>query len=212
MYKTIIVEDNQYMLNHLKRMISDDSDFELTASFTDAFEAEKFCTRSRIDLVLMDVQTAHNHSGLSAGERIRAAHPDTRVIIVTSLIDPEILDRSKAGSADSLWYKDHGDMELMDVIIRTLNGEHIFPDSSPNVELKDMFSEDISPRQMDILRLFVMGYTYDEIAESTGLSKNGVRWNLDQIVEKGGFVNKHEMLATIIENKLIVTTLLEKID
>ena len=35
------------------------------------------------------------------------------------------------------------------------------------------------------------------------------RWNLDQIVEKGGFQNKHELLAVVIENRLIVTTLEE---
>ena len=51
--------------------------------------------------------------------------------------------------------------------------------------------------------------TYDEIAEDLKLSKNGVRWNLEQIIEKGGFQNKHELLAAVIENKLIVTTLEE---
>ncbi|MCR4890892.1 MAG: response regulator transcription factor [Lachnospiraceae bacterium] len=210
MIRTIIVEDNRFMMNYLRGILREDNDFQLEAALSDAFLAEEICKEQKIDLVIMDVQTLHNHSGLAAGERIREKNPATKVLIVTSLIDPEILSRAKAGGADSLWYKDHGKEDLLDVIRRTVAGEHVFPDTSPSVELKDMFSGDISPRQIDILRMFVKGFTYDEIAAEVKISKNGVRWNLDQIVEKGGFANKHEMLAAIIENKLIVTTLEER--
>lgn len=209
MIRMVIVEDNRFMMNHLQGIFGETEGFLVEAALQDAFEAEKICDVKSIDLVVMDVQTLHNHSGLSAGERIRGKYPQTKVVIVTSLIDPEILARAKSGAADSLWYKDHGKEELMSVVLRTMDGEHIFPDTSPNVELKQMFSGDISPRQIDILRRFVRGMTYDEIAAQLKLTKNGVRWNLDQIVEKGGFANKHELLAAVIENKLIVTTLEE---
>lgn len=209
MIKTIIVEDNIYMQKHLVNMLSADESFQVAGTFKDAFDAERACNSGKIDLVLMDVQTLHNHSGLAAGKNIRK-NTKTKVVIVTSLIDPDILSKAKAGAADSLWYKDHGDEELMSVIKKTIEGERIFPEKSPNVELKDMFSGEISPRQIEILRKFVKGMTYDEIATELGISKNGVRWNLDQIVEKGGFNNKHELLAAVIENKLIVTTLKDR--
>lgn len=207
--KIIIVEDNMYMQKHLVRLFSNHPEYEIAATFEDAFEAENFCKKTRIDLVLMDVQTKHNHSGIAAGERIRSS-TKTKVVIVTSLIDPQVLSKAKTGAADSLWYKDYGDAQLLEVVERTAAGEHIFPSSAPSVELKEMFSSDITPRQIDILRKFVKGMTYDEIAAELGISKNGVRWNLDQIVEKGGFRNKHELLAAVIENKLIVTTLKEE--
>ena len=207
MINTVIVEDNLYIKNHLENMVIQDEQLELISSVRDSFDAEKLCKSLKVDLVLMDVQTLHNHSGLSSAERIKQNSPDTKVIIVTSLIDPEVLKKAKLGAADSLWYKDHGDDDLLSVITRTLAGERVFPDVSPTVELKEMFSSDISPRQMEILRYFVRGLTYDEIAGKLGITKNGVRWNLEQIVEKGGFENKHELLAALIENKLIVTTL-----
>lgn len=206
MIKTLIVEDNIFMQKHLFGIISSDERFTLIQTLRDAFEAEKICAETQVDLVIMDVQTLHNHSGLAAGERIRKTGR-TKVVIVTSLIDPLILSRAKTGTADSLWYKDHGKDELLDVIIRTVSGEHIFPENAPDAELNEMLSSEISPRQTQILRRFVMGMTYDEIAKELKLSKNGVRWNLDQIVEKGGFSNKHELLAAVIENKFIVTTL-----
>lgn len=209
MINTIIVEDNTYMQRHFANMISEDPRFYIVGVYRDAFEAESVCGSVNVDLVLMDVQTLHNHSGLAAGKRIKEKYKKTRVMIMTSLVDPDVLEKAKDGAADSLWYKDHGDADIMDVIERTLAGEHVFPDESPNVELNDMLTADLSKKQLAILRRFVQGYTYDEIAEELQLSRNGVRWNLDQIVEKGGFANKHELLAAVIENKLIVTTLKE---
>ena len=138
---------------------------------------------------------------------LTAASDNRYYVNITSLVDPEVLAKAKMGAADSLWYKDHGDVELIDVIIRTAGGESVFPGTSPSVDLKDMFFDEITPRQINILRRFVKGMTYDEIAADLKLSKNGVRWNLDQIVAKGGFKNKHELLAAVIENKFIVTTL-----
>ena len=207
MIRTIVVEDNIYMKNHLEEVIRLDGRFIMVSSFRDAFDAEKACDTEEVDLILMDVQTLHNHSGLAAGERIRKNHKNIKIVVVTSLIDPDVLAKAKAGAADSLWYKDHGDDEIIDVIMRTVGGERVFPDVSPTVEIKNMLSSEISPRQMEILRRFVKGMTYDEIGAELGITKNGVRWNLDQIVEKGGFENKHELLAAVIENKLIVTTL-----
>lgn len=210
MIQTVIVEDNLFMQKHFTSMFARWPEYYVKASVRDAFEAEKLCKGGDVDLVVMDVQTLHNHSGLAAGERIRSTTGHTKVVIVTSLVDPQVLEKAKGGCADSLWYKDHGDCEIMDVIERTLAGEHIFPETSPDVELNEMFSSDITPRQIDILRRFVQGMTYDEIATELKLTKNGVRWNLEQIVEKGEFANKHEMLAAVIENKLIVTTLKEE--
>lgn len=210
MINTVLVEDNLYVQKVLKAMIESDERFNLTATFTDAFEAEKLCAYGKTDLVLMDVQTQNNHSGLAAGKRIKEASPRTKVVIVTSLVDPDVLKKARNGAADSLWYKDHGTKDIVDVMVRTMNGERIFPDSSPNVTLKDIFSEDLTPKQMKILRYFVKGYTYEEIAQELDMTKRNVRWHLDNIVEKSGFENKYELLIALIDSKLIVANLTDE--
>ena len=210
MINTVLVEDNLYVQKVLKAMIESDERFRLTATFTDAFEAEKLCAYGKTDLVLMDVQTQNNHSGLAAGKRIKEASPRTKVVIVTSLVDPDVLKKARNGAADSLWYKDHGTKDIVDVMVRTMNGERVFPESSPNVTLKDIFSEDLTPKQMKILRYFVKGYTYEEIAQELDMTKRNVRWHLDNIVEKSGFENKYELLIALIDSKLIVANLTDE--
>ncbi len=206
MINTIIAEDNKYIQKHFADLIASDERFHLTDIVADAFEAEKLCYKG-IDLVLMDVLTLHRHSGLTAGRRIREKWPKTKVIIMTSLIDPDILAKAKAGCADSLWYKDHSNKELLEVIERTLAGERVFPDCSPVIEMENMFSDEISPAQLEILRCYIRGMTYAEIGEKFGISSDGVRYHIREMVKKGGFKNKEELIATAIDSKLIVTTL-----
>ena len=206
MINTILVEDDSYMQKHFSAILGSDERFSVAGIFRDAFEVENRCGTD-IDLVLMDVLTLHKHSGLAAGKRIKERYPHIKIVIITSLIDPNVLSEAKRGAADSLWYKDHGTEELLDVIIRTMNGERIFPGSSPSVEMKNMLSGDISPIQIEILRHYIRGFTYREIADKFGLSVSGVRWNISDMIEKGGFNNKEELIATAIENKLVVTTL-----
>lgn len=203
---TILVEDDSYMQKHFSAILGSDERFSVAGTFRDAFEVESRYGTD-IDLVLMDVLTLHKHSGLAAGKRIKERYPHIKIVIITSLIDPNVLSEAKRGAADSLWYKDHGTEELLDVIIRTMNGERIFPGSSPSVEMKNMLSGDISPIQIEILRHYIRGFTYREIADKFGLSVSGVRWNISDMIEKGGFNNKEELIATAIENKLVVTTL-----
>lgn len=206
MINTILVEDDLYIQKHFVDRLAADGEFHLVGVFRDAFEAEKHCDAT-VKLVLMDVQTQHKHSGLAAAKRIKKAFPQIKIVVATSLVDPEVLQRAKMGAADSLWYKDHGTEELLDVIKRTLDGEKVFPFSSPSVEMEKAMSKDFSPRQLDILRLYIRGLTYQEIADKIGISKNGVRWNLDDMVEKGEFESREALVATAIENKLMVTTL-----
>ena len=206
MINTILVEDDVYIQKHFTDRLSANGEIQLVGVFRDAFEAEKHCNRT-VQLILMDVQTQHKHSGLAAAERIKKAFPQIKIVIVTSLVDPEILTKAKSGAGDSLWYKDHGTAELFDVIKRTLDGERVFPTTAPAVEMEKTMSDTFSPRQLDILRWYIRGLTYQEIADKFGISKNGVRWNLDDMVEKGGFENREALVATAIENKLMVTTL-----
>lgn len=83
----------------------------------------------------------------------------------------------------------------------------MFQTTAPAVEMEKTMSDTFSPRQLDILRWYICGLTYQEIADKFGITKNGVRWNLDDMVEKGGFENREALVATAIKNKLMVTTL-----
>ena len=207
MIRVLVVEDQKIMQKYFEYILIQDTEFRHVQTVADADTAVKICQNSAIDLVLMDVQTYHNHDGLKAGKAIKETCPYTKILIVTSLVDPKVLERAKGGCADSLWYKDHGEEEIRDVIRRTVSGEHVFPDTAPNVELNWITSSEISPRQLEMLRMYICGYSYSEIARKMNCSMAGVRWNFQEMIAKAGYSCKEDLIAAALESKLIVTTL-----
>ena len=183
MIQTILVEDDLYIQKYFAERLETNGGFRLVGVYRDAFEAERHCDRT-VQLILMDVQTQHKHSGLAAAGRIKQAFPNVKILVVTSLVDPEVLTKARTGVADSLWYKDHGTAELLDVIRRTLAGEHVFPDTAPAVEMEDTMSDQFSPRQLSILRWYIRGLTYQEIADKLGRHVKSIDNALQRVKHK----------------------------
>ena len=75
MVRILIVEDQRIMQKYFESIIMREPEFRHVQTVSDACEAVKICSYSAIDLVLMDVQTFHNHDGLSAGKIIREKNP-----------------------------------------------------------------------------------------------------------------------------------------
>ena len=68
MVRILIVEDQKIMQKYFEYIIMQEPEFRHVQTVSDAREAVKICDYSAIDLVIMDVQTFHNHDGLSAGK------------------------------------------------------------------------------------------------------------------------------------------------
>ena len=82
-----------------------------------------------------------------AASEIKAVFPNIKIIIVTSMVEVGFLERAKAAKVDSFWYKDFSPEELIDVIDRTMAGEHLFPHETPKVQLGLATSTDLTDRK-----------------------------------------------------------------
>ena len=71
MIRILIVEDQKIMQKYFEYLIESNKEFQHVQTIADANDAIKVCNSTKADLVLMDVQTFHNHDGLSAGKIIR---------------------------------------------------------------------------------------------------------------------------------------------
>lgn len=203
--RVLIVEDNRFMLEYFEEMFRRNDRFALAGSLRDAAQTEYFCGVNPVDLILMDVQTLHGHSGLDAAERARQRFPDIKIVVVTSLADSGVLKKARQVGVDSLWYKDHSEEEIMDVVERTLEGSHIFPDKEPNVEIGDAWSDELSETQKNILRLYIRGNSYSAIAKKLYLEERTIKYHMNQMIVKCGFQTKQELIAAAIESTVITT-------
>ena len=205
MISTLIVEDNKITRDYFEEMIKKSVRFSLAGSIKDAEQTEMFCRAVNVDLILMDVQTLHGHSGISAAEKIKQQQPRIKIVIVTSLVDSEVLAAARRSGADSLWYKDHGEEELLGIMKKTFAGEHIFPDKSPSVEIGDARSDELSEMQKNILRLYIKGNSYAAIGKTLYIEETTVKYHMNQMIKKCGFKSKQQLIAAAIDSTIITT-------
>lgn len=202
MINTMIVEDQTMVRSLLESYIQGEEGYALAASIPGAKVAAALCEKQQIDLILMDVQTERKESGITAAQKIKQDHPSIKIVIVTSLIDAEVLRQAKASGADSLWYKDSGRASLMDVVRRTIAGEHIFPDAPPVVDIGTAKSSEFTAAEMRVLRCLVQGLSYTATAEALGIDSRTVKYHVSNMLQKTNFENKLQLAVAAIEARL----------
>lgn len=204
MKNVMIVEDQKMIRSILEGYIDKSADFLLAASIEGAELAYEICETKKIHLILMDVQTAHRENGLAAVKKIKEAYPEIRIVVVTSLVDAGILDQAKCAGADSLWYKDTDEAMLMQIIDRTMAGEHIFPDAPPVVEIGTAKSTEFTKMEMRVLRCLVRGMTYPQIAEKLNMGVVTVKYHVANMLGKTNLKNKLQLAVAVSDAKFVV--------
>ncbi len=204
MKNVLIVEDQRMTRESMENYIRQSGRYRLVDSIANAGLADMCCTRQAVDLVLMDVCTENDESGFEATKRIKAHFPGIKVIIVTSMLDCGYLTRAREVGADSIWFKDVSRDELMAVVDRTMNGESIYPDRTPEVPLGNTTSYEFSEAEIRVLRLLVEGMTYKQMADTLGVTVDTVKAHVSSMLSKTGFTSKTKLAAVVISKRLIV--------
>ena len=212
MKQVLIVEDQRMPRKYMERMISDSKKYTLAASISGADIALAYCRRQSIDLILMDVCTAGNKDGIEAAAEIKAAFPNIKIIAVTSMVEVSFLERAKAAKVDSFWYKDFSPEELIDVIDRTMMGEHLFPHETPKVKLGLADSADLTAKEIQVLRLVCDGLEYSEIATALCIAERTVKYHVSNILQKTGYANKTRLAIAVTGKKFIIPSLPEDLE
>ena len=202
--RVMIVEDQTMIRSLLESYFRAEDGYRITASIPGAKQAVEVCRTSSVDLILMDVQTENRENGLTAVRQIKAIQPKSKIIVVTSLIDCAVLDEAKRAGADSLWYKDGDEGTLMEVVRRTMAGEHIFPDAPPSVEIGTAMSAEFTKGEMKVLRCLVRGLSYNEIAKELGIEPSTVKFHVINMLQKTNLENKLQLAIAATEAKLVV--------
>lgn len=198
----LIVEDQAMVRKLLESYVEKEPDLALAGSIPGANLAPGLCRKQQVDLILMDVQTENRENGLAAAAQIKRESPQTKIVIVTSLIDAEVLRQAKTLGADSLWYKDGSQERLMEVVRRTLAGEHLFPDAPPVTQIGTARSSEFTEAEMRVLRCLVQGMSYTAAAETLGVDPRTVKYHVSNMLQKTNFENKLQLAVAAIEARL----------
>ena len=206
MTRVLIVEDQKMAQENMEAIVQSSEEYILAGTISNAADAELVCMHKPVDLILMDVCTAYDESGIEACAIIKKKHPKIKVIIVTSMAEHTFIEKAKEANADSFWYKDASHNELIDMMERTMKGEHIFPDKTPEVRLGLSSSYELTNAEFEVLRALMQSTGDEDAAKMLGCTKANIRWHVGKILEKTGYRTRTELLIAVAQKNLIIVT------
>lgn len=207
MTSVLIVEDQRMPRENMEHLVEDSGRYRRVASLSTAEMALAQCARHAVDLVLMDVCTKGSRDGIDVAAEIKARHPETKVIIITSMVEESYLKRAKAAGAEN---KDVSPESLLEVMDRTMAGESLYPDSTPETRLGQVSSTQLTPREIEVLRLVCEGLEYEEIAAELGISSRTVKRFVSSLLEKTGYSNRTRLAIAVTKKNFILPHLEEE--
>ena len=183
----VLICDDQNIPRLLFRMMIDSSkDYKLVGELSRADEALPFIASHDVDLCIMDIVMQEGADGLSVAAAIKESYPNVKIIVTTAMPDDSYLKYARQIGVESFWYKEMNDMPLLEAMKRTMRGESVYPDEAPVVDIGWMKSNDITDRELDVLRLLTDGLSDQEIADMLQISKATVRTHINHMCEKSG--------------------------
>lgn len=192
-YKIMIVDDQFVSREMFKLYIDQCPNYEVVYCIDTAMFADTYVLKDDLDLIIMDILMKDGSNGLDAAEKIKKLKPNIKIIAVTSMPEISWMDRAKKIGIDSFWYKEVSEKTILEIIERTLAGESIYPEETPEVKLGLTKSTELTPREIQVLRLLTTGVGNDEIAEKLNISQNTVKTHIKHLLDKTGFNTRTQL-------------------
>jgi two-component system response regulator DevR len=209
--RVLLVDDHNIVRLGLMTLINDQPNLEVAGEAGTAAEAVRAVERLKPDVVLMDIRMP-GEGGIEATRQITARFPNTKVVMLTSYADDELVVRAIRAGAAGYVLKQVDNKELLRAIEAAARGEAVLDAATTGrllarmraVERKadeDAFRE-LSDREMDVLAPLARGKTNAEIGELLNLSEKTVSNYVSTIFEKLHLSNRIELATYAVEHHL----------
>jgi len=202
--RVMLVDDHEIVRDGIKAMLDVEDDIVVTAQAGTVRDAVDEAHRTRPDVVVMDVRLADG-SGIEATREIRADHPETRVLMLTSFADDEALFASIMAGASGYVLKQVKSGDLLRAIRAVGAGDSLLDPSVTSAVLdrlrrgkhlmKDEKLARLSPQEERILTLVADGRTNKEIGDELRLAEKTVKNYVSSILSKLEVARRAEAAA-----------------
>ena len=195
--QVLVVDDHSIVRQGMRALLNEYEDIRVIGEAANGLKAIELVDRLKPDIILMDLAMPVM-DGIEAIKRIIAAHPDARIIVLTSYTgDDKLIPAIKAGAMGYL-VKDAEPEDLIESIRSMHSGE---PSLNPKIawnilhgmygmETPKRTTEELSERELEVLRLLTLGKTDQEIAKQLVLTDVTIRTHIKRIISKLGLKNR----------------------
>ena len=207
----LVVDDHVMFAEGRAAALGTRDDVDVIGVAATGAEAEAAAVRDRPDVVLIDYGLPDDN-GASVSQRLRASCPETKVIMITSLVDERIVLSAIEAGCSGYITKDRTVDDVAAAVLAAHAGEILL---SPSMlarllpRLRRQSHEpghDLTARELDVLALICEGLANQDIAERLHLSNNTIRTHVQSILTKLRVHSKLEAAVTAVRLGLVEMT------
>lgn len=209
--RIILVDDHEVVRLGLKSLLARQPQFNIIDEAATATEAVEKTLREKPDVVVMDIRLP-GKSGIEACREITSKQPETKVIMLTSYAEDDLLFDAIAAGASGYVLKQIGSGELVRALETVGRGESLIdPTLTQKVFAKvreatrraegDAFA-DLTDQEMKILALIAQGKTNKEIANEVFLSEKTVRNYVSSVLAKLHLSTRAQAAAFAVQHRV----------
>lgn len=190
MIRVLIAEDQGMVRGALASLLALEPDIEVVAQIPRGDEVVQAVRATEPDIALLDIEMP-GATGLEAAQKLRAAVPDCRVLILTTFGRPGYLRRAMEGGAAGFLLKDAPASELAAAIRRAVGGERVVDPGLAAAALSQGECP-LTAREHEVLTASRDHATVAELATALYLSPGTVRNHLSSVMQKLDARNRAE--------------------
>jgi two-component system response regulator DevR len=209
--RILLVDDHEIVRLGLKSLLARYPQFDVVAEAGDAQEALEMTLKYKPDVVVMDIRLP-GKSGIEATQDILRQHPQTKIIMLTSYADDDILFDAIAAGASGYVLKQIGGDDLVRALMTVGRGEsmldpavtqRVFQQVRSNArQAEDEFFAALTDQELVILGLMTNGLTNKEIARRVFLSEKTVRNYVSSILSKLNVTSRAEAAVYAVRHHI----------
>jgi len=209
--KILIADDHGVLRAGLQALLQAEPDFQIVGEAADGSEVLRLAGSLQPDIVMMDISMP-GLGGIETTRRLREDHPEIRVLILTVHEDRELLQEAIRSGASGYILKRAVKSELINAIHSVARGDlYVHPAmmraliSSVQVynAEKRTIQEPLTPREVEVLRLIVQGYTNVQIGEKLNISVRTVEYHRANIMDKLNLKSRVGLVRYAAEHGLL---------
>ena len=193
MIRVLIADDHGIVRDGLAGVIAAQPDLEVVATAENGAEAVDACRSAEPDVVLMDLEMPVL-DGIEATRNIRAAHPETAVLVLTSFADARRITAALDAGAAGYLLKDASADDVVRGIRSAAEGGAPLDPQAARLLLEARDAPDplagISPREREVFALLLDGLPNKLIAQRLGISEKTVKTHLTNIFRQIGVTDR----------------------